>query len=339
MPSENFRNYCIEISNKLSRKALKSFRKYLQNNKCDEIPGIASVFLEDFRQILYQVFAYNLPEGLLDEKVPLDPIYGRSNSLPDNMLDEKDAIREENYEDEKSDVMENSITLPAYANASTVLAVARSKKIKHLPHDTSLRKSSSLNNRKQSCDSQLSRSETNTGRKKKGFFSIRGSLDALRRRRFLKARPELDTCEISTGQNIDSSVLENHFGTIESLSNHAALPPPPYLEAECIKYGLLHTWIGYNQFFQLFSSGLNSLKRRLETVESLNLQWIRCKLVLYRCSAGYILQVFIPPKDSKPNYGLFCGHITTIAPVDPSVLNNEPRDNVFLIKVSFRHAL
>ncbi|KAF8562757.1 hypothetical protein P879_11764 [Paragonimus westermani] len=62
--------------------------------------------------------------------------------------------------------------------------------------------------------------------------------------------------------------------------------------------------------------------------------WVPSRLCLFTTSAGLMLEVFTPPSEEKPRYGIFCNSIVVLKFI-PSDELTVPRENVFLIKTEF----
>ncbi|CAH8516962.1 unnamed protein product [Heterobilharzia americana] len=108
---------------------------------------------------------------------------------------------------------------------------------------------------------------------------------------------------------------------------------PVSINAELIREGYVMQWLGPH--FESHRPRIECEKFISEVaVENKGTQWIQCRLCLYSTSAGFILEIFTPPDAEQSRYGLCCSLILDVRLVYPDELT-DPRNNVLLVKTEF----
>ncbi|KAA0189635.1 SH2B adapter protein 1, partial [Fasciolopsis buskii] len=270
---------------------------------------------------------------------------------PSSFKDDHDSLESLSLSDQFS--------LPAYANASAVVAAAkaaerrsqsgttrsksdvrdsRSKELRagrDRNHDVGPRSKSSIRPNTKMCphhacnltDTLSTPATPNLGESKPGWRIrpswLRRSFTNLWRRR-------------------QSNFVSNeHDSPAKFCSGECRLginPRPPgtatELPVEVVREGIVNEWFGTfgTSTHRPFTLCKANIPEKIDSAKDVvDPRWVPSRLCLYNTSAGLLLEAFVPPSSLEPRYGIFCSLIVDLRPIDPKELTN-PMDHVLLVK-------
>ncbi|CAL8080460.1 unnamed protein product [Calicophoron daubneyi] len=366
----NWNEFCNNTSIRLSIEALQLFKAHLNDNRRADQPGCGREFLDTIFSKMRRKFEGSLsPCYFVQENANShsSPCKDKVKSGHRTNASERLSFKDEDLSADSSSLTEK-LPLPAYANASAVVAAARAAKREiGVNRSPSKEKSDTRNSRSKSvsasktrhadierCDND--RRSNSSGRtqtkhlhcehKPISVFSSSGSpisepkhgwrLGSLWLRRSFtilwRRRPS------PPALNLFSSIPDEQSTTKKRHCNeHLNLCPRPTgtifcLPVEIVREGIVMEWLGP------FTSACRSTvctehaNRNGFDESCADTQWAHSRLCLYNTSAGPILEVFTPPAAEEPRYGIFCSLIVDIRLIASEELT-EPKENVILIKI------
>ncbi|KAH8860078.1 SH2B adapter protein 1 [Schistosoma japonicum] len=358
---ETWSQFCSVTSTRLSIEALHLFKAYLNDHRHDDKPGCGLEFLEiifkkmrrKFETSLspcYFVREINSSGVALSDKASID--HKRANDrLPSK--DENLSINSSLAE------FSDSFSHLAYANASAVVAAARSKGVAASgDHSTSPRGKSCDTSNKISknifSETRHSRSAPNKDVRRRSSVNQHDS----QQKHTLLGEQQT---KIHTGSSISPGIpelkpswrlsslwlrrsftiawrrrspinVDNPGGKCGGLYPRAP-GTTVSVNAELVREGNVMQWLG---------SHFDSHRPRIDCEKMINpetgveksMQWAQSRLCLCNTSAGLILEIFTPPDADRSHFGLCCSLILDVRLVCPDELT-DPRNNVLLVKTEF----
>ncbi|TGZ64386.1 hypothetical protein CRM22_006405 [Opisthorchis felineus] len=342
---DSWSDFCDTTGTRLSIEALQLFKTRLNDFREDYQPGCGRHFLQSITEKLNKKFEQSLSSCYFE-----DPNY-------DSKQKKKDFLLNEDVTSVGSSLSE-AFSLPAYANASVVVAAARAamqeKQSDQIPSVRDWRSRSTINNKRdsetqekrdtssvRSCRKQPTKEEDVTDLSSPyfepkhgwrfGSLWFRRSFTILWRHRsssrsaqkpFFRTAENQSVSSVSRSGGLRSKSYPRFPGTIINIL------------VELVREGTVMEWLGALSTLHHVKPVGHDANSNLAENGLPDTGWAQSRLCLFTTSAGQILEVYTPPSTDKPRYGIFCNSIVELKSIPPSELT-EPRDNVFLVKTEF----
>ncbi|KAF7250155.1 hypothetical protein EG68_09584 [Paragonimus skrjabini miyazakii] len=367
--TENWNRFCSRASTQLSIEALQLFKSHLIDNRADDQPGCGHNFLNFVTEKMRMKFEQSLSPAYFLTPLPNSTVFSRGDvksGLPETS-DEHTSSKGEVLSLESS--LSETLPLPVYANASAVLAAAKAAKCEThygksfldlqsgksrgrgwrsnsagTNHDITLDTITSAHVRRANSSTRSHSNHTSSCGSKTGLLEHAESKQSWRfssvwlRKSFTilwKHRPPIRSVQQMFPPDPDKSCKEDALKRPQ-LEPYPRFPGTTvHLPVDVVREELVMEWLG-----PLTSDQRSTLcGDNRSTAPSLNEDaddcgWVPSRLCLFTTSAGLMLEVFTPPSEEKPRYGIFCNSIVDLKSI-PSDDLTVPRENVFLIKTEF----
>ncbi|KAF5399739.1 Signal transduction protein lnk [Paragonimus heterotremus] len=367
--TENWNKFCARASTQLSIEALQLFKAHLIDNRADDQPGCGHNFLNFVAEKMRMKFEQSLSPAYFLKPLPNSTVFSRGDiesGLP-KTGEEHTASKNEVLSLESS--LSGTLPLPVYANASAVLAAAKAAKCEThygksfldlqsgksrgrgwrsnsagTNHDVTLDTVTSTHVRRANSSTRSNSNHTSSCGSKTGLLEHAESKQSWRfgsvwlRKSFTvlwKHRPPIRSVQQMFPPDSDKPCKEDALKRPQ-LELYPRFPGTTvHLPVDVVREELVMEWLG-----PLTSDQRSTLcGDNRSTAASLNEDdddcgWVPSRLCLFTTSAGLMLEVFTPPSEEKPRYGIFCNSIVDLRSI-PSDDLTVPRENVFLIKTEF----
>ncbi|CAH8513988.1 unnamed protein product [Schistosoma guineensis] len=359
---ETWSEFCSVASVRLSIEALQLFKAYLNDNRHDDKPGCALEFLEIIFKKMRRKFETSLsPCYFVQENKPAEIQSSKTGTDLKN-TNERLSFNEENLSiNSSSTELSENFSHIAYANASAVVAAARSKAVAasgvrntsprgkscDIPSDKASKNIFSRTRHSRSAPNKNSNRQPSVNQQ--DFHQKHHWLGEQQTKFHTDSPINQGVSEIKPSWRLSSLWLRRSFTiawrrrsplSVDSSRGKYGGPYPRSpgtavsMNAELVREGIVMQWLGPHFDSHRPRIDCEKMNNPEAGVEKKTTQWAQSRLCLCSTSAGLILEIFTPPDAEQSQYGLCCGLIFDVRLVCPDELT-DPRNNVLLVKTEF----